>query len=383
MCAEDAEPARQAAPAGDFDFGPCDPDLDPVWGLLAGSAAGEALEEALGESGEERARELEAEAEPVVAASDSDSDEAEDAGAGPAPATKKAFSKVVDKPALPASRIFTEEFEEAREPVTCTVIDADAFYLDNVLSVEECEFLIRKTEDSGYQFWDTSGDAAVEFRTAYTLETEAPQFADKVWRRIARLVDAHYGTLRITAEDPKHEVDTEGEWTPVGVNELLLFGRYLDGGHFSPHTDGYVCRDFNERTMLTGILYLNAPRWGGETRIYKDEQIGRPLRSVDGKLTGEPDLVISAVAPKPGRMLFFHHKRMHEGAQASDKYFIRTDLFFRRSPALCTAPEDVEAFQLYQEAQRLADMGDCNGAMPLFRRAFKISPALSKIYGQG
>ena len=21
-----------------------------------------------------------------------------------------------------------------------------------------------------------------------------------------------------------------GEWTPVGVNELLLFGRYLDGG---------------------------------------------------------------------------------------------------------------------------------------------------------
>jgi hypothetical protein len=289
----------------------------------------------------------------------------------------------VDKPAVPASSIFTEEFEEPRDAVTCTVIDADAFYLDNVLSVEECEFLIRKTEECGYQFWDTSGDAAVDFRTAYTVETDAPQFAEKIWRRAAPLLMQHYGELRLGPEDPKHEVDTEGVWHPVGTNPLLLFGRYLDGGHFSPHTDGYVCRDFNERTMLTGILYLNSPRWGGETRIYKDEQIDEPLRLVDGKLTGNPDLVISACVPKPGRLLLFHHKRMHEGAQASDKYFIRTDIFFRRSPALCTAPEDVEAFALYQEAQRLADMGDCNGSLPLFKRAFKISPALSKIYGQG
>merc|ERR1712118_201612 len=102
-------------------------------------------------------------------------------------------------------------------------------------------------------------------------------------------------------------------------NELLLFGRYLDGGHFSPHTDGYVCRDFNERTMLTGILYLNAPRWGGETRIYKDEQIGRPLRSVDGKLTGEPDLVISAVAPKPGRLLCARRRKMSRHSSSTGR----------------------------------------------------------------
>ena len=46
-------------------------DAPKAWGGAGRSAAGEALEEALGESGEERARELEAEAEPAVAASDS------------------------------------------------------------------------------------------------------------------------------------------------------------------------------------------------------------------------------------------------------------------------------------------------------------------------
>jgi hypothetical protein len=47
---------------------------------------------------------------------------------------------------------------------------------------------------------------------------------------------------------------------------------------------------------------------------------------------------------------------------------------------MCTAPEDVKAFEMYQKAQLLAEEGDCKGAAELFRRAFKESPALKEVY---
>ena len=56
----------------------------------------------------------------------------------------------MDKVPVDASRIFTQTFAPPDEPVLCTDIDADAFYLDNVLSKEECDFLIARTEECGY-----------------------------------------------------------------------------------------------------------------------------------------------------------------------------------------------------------------------------------------
>merc|ERR1712232_479543 len=136
----------------------------------------------------------------------------------------------------------------------------------------------------------------------------------------------------------------------------MLLGRYLNGGHFSPHTDGTTVVDFNRRTLWTCILFLNESSWGGHTRIYADAQIGRPLQEDEqGRLTGDPSNVLSAVPPKTGRLLAFYHRQMHEGVPAAEKYIIRTDVLYRREPEICTAPGDVEAFQLYQEAMLRAE----------------------------
>eukprot|EP00045_Choanoeca_perplexa_P006250 m.53217 g.53217 ORF g.53217 m.53217 type:complete len:65 (+) comp13540_c1_seq6:515-709(+) len=59
----------------------------------------------------------------------------------------------------------------------------------------------------------------------------------------------------------------EGEWQAVGVNEHLLFARYNDGGHFSPHTDGNNIIDFNYRSMYTLLIYLNTCADGGESKL--------------------------------------------------------------------------------------------------------------------
>ncbi len=48
---------------------------------------------------------------------------------------------------------------------------------------------------------------------------------------------------------------------------------------------------------------------------------------------------------------------------------------------ICTAPEDVEAYKLYQKAELLAEKGKVMEAMETFNKCFKMSPAVRKLYG--
>lgn len=71
-----------------------------------------------------------------------------------------------------------------------------------------------------------------------------------------------------------------GTWRAQGIYEHLLFARYDEQGHFSPHTgqqrlllstlwlteaDGYTILDFNRRSYYTVIVYLNDCADGGTT----------------------------------------------------------------------------------------------------------------------
>jgi len=309
-----------------------------------------------------------------------------------------AFTKVFDKRAVPSEYFFLPaqmqkgsadacNAERAHNVgVTCEKIEgAEAWILDNVLSEEECALLRSQAESAGFTYWDTEREASTnppaqsrdDFRTAFTVETHVPELANVLWERIRPFMD----TIDITKESPKHERDIEGEWYPCGVNPHWLFSRYINGGHFSPHTDGNTILDFNTRTMHTMLCYLSASD-DGHTRIFDDKQMCEPFTLIDGKLRGNPEHVIASVAPRVGRILIFYHRLMHEGNPAVEKYIIRTDCVYERRPALCTADEDKEAFRLYLEAQEKSEKGLCNEAMVLFRRAFRMSPGLSKIYGQ-
>lgn len=54
---------------------------------------------------------------------------------------------------------------------------------------------------------------------------------------------------------------------------------------------------------------------------------------------------------------------------------------YKRDEPICTRPEDVEAYRLYCEAVDLAGEGEHSQARVLFQRAFRMSPALSDLYG--
>lgn len=356
-----------------------DPDLDPVWGLLVDAADGWSFNSSIQESPtileavkDETILHEADDTEPLDICDNSDSEiPNQEVKTGP-------ISNVVDKAeVLPEMFPLTET-----DDVTVTfheINGCDAFVLDGVLTTAECQQLIRQA-DGLWTFWENDpARPRISFRNAHTIEVTHQELADRIWHRISDFVRPQF--VMLDEDDPRFEIDIEGTWKPYATNPKLLLSRYLEGGHFSPHTDGTTVIDFNRRTFYSCVLFLNSSSWGGHTRLYADEQMRKELQKDDlGRLTGDPALILSEVEPKPGRMLVFYHRLMHEGVPAAEKYIIRTDILYRREKELCTAPEDVKAFELYQKAQLLAEEGDCNGAAELFRRAFKESSALKAIY---
>lgn len=381
-----------------------DPDLDPVWGLLIddaevlektqlqasaihlsdchGEAGGYPVNPAspnTGILGESKCGSFLREAQP------SDEESGEEPGASPASVPSrqgKSISNVEDKPAVPATKFALPNSEADHLPqISVTRWDVqgcDAFVLDGVLTAEECDMLVKQAEGL-WTFWETDPERKrASFRNAHTVEVQHSELADRIWSRVGSLVQP---SVTMCEEDERFEVDIEGTWVPYAMNPNLLLSRYLDGGHFSPHTDGTTVVDFNRRTFYSCVLFLNDSPWGGQTRIYQDAQMRKELtRDDQGRLTGDPALILAEIPPKPGRMLVFYHRLMHEGVPAAEKYIIRTDVLYRRVPEICTAPEDQEAFRLYEEAQLCAEHGQTDAAASLFRRAFKLSPALKAVY---
>ena len=65
------------------------------------------------------------------------------------------------------------------------------------------------------------------------------------------------------------------------------------------------------------------------------------------------------------------------------KYILRSDILFERRPALLTSSIDQKAYSIYREAELLAEDGKVDESIGLFRKAFRMSPELSIIMGQG
>eukprot|EP00933_Yihiella_yeosuensis_P029868 TRINITY_DN23521_c0_g1_i1.p1 TRINITY_DN23521_c0_g1~~TRINITY_DN23521_c0_g1_i1.p1 ORF type:complete len:412 (+),score=60.21 TRINITY_DN23521_c0_g1_i1:106-1236(+) len=370
-----------------------DPGLDPVWGLLLGSVEDEVSNEPtidlkavpvepVTQHPDEEAAETEADPFFYTRAEETNNVVSKSSRFGDLPGVDNdaALGNVEDKAEVsPDKFLLPARSEKENVKVTRTDVEGcDAFYLDGVLTEEECKALVEQAEGL-WTFWESDPTRPRQsFRNAHTVEVTHQVLADLIWERVGHLVQP---SVTLCEDDPRFEVDIEGDWVPYAMNPNLLLSRYLDGGHFSPHTDGTTVIDFNRRTFYSCVVFLNSSPWGGHTRIYEDAQMGKDLVKDDkGRLTGDPSLVLAEVPPVPGRMLVFYHRLMHEGIPAAEKYIIRTDVLYRRTPERCTAPEDVEAFQLYQDAQLAAEKGECGRAATLFRKAFRLSPALKEVY---
>jgi hypothetical protein len=198
---------------------------------------------------------------------------------------------------------------------------------------------------------------------------------------------------KIVVTDDEREVDFErelvGDWVSSTVNYDFLFAKYPSRGSFAPHTDGRAIHSFNIRSFYSVIIFLNdiPADCGGGTRFYSSSAVRNLKRSEDSlRWTSDPSLSIGEVAAVAGRMLIFHQSLVHEGVPPifpHTKYIIRSDVMYSRVPAICDTPVDREAYRIFKLAEDVAERGSADEAVPLFRKALKMSPALARVMGQG
>ncbi len=268
------------------------------------------------------------------------------------------------------------------------------FCVDNVLSTIECEHLcvaISNSED--LSFWSKGDDAKPQFRmfrNAHTIEAESKQFSNAIWSRVESILHILKLNIGDDDNDANHERELVGEWIPSGLNHHVLFAKYPSMGAFAPHTDGRTIDNFNTRSFYSVIIFLNdiPLNEGGGTRFYDNIAV-KSLRkkTVNGVpfWTADPSLVQCEIESKRGRMLIFHQSLVHEGVPPvppHEKFIIRSDVMMRRSVPLCDSESDIEAYAMFRMAEDLSESGDVDGAVVLFKKAFKISPAMAAIMGQ-
>jgi prolyl 4-hydroxylase len=172
------------------------------------------------------------------------------------------------------------------------------FVIHGLLSPQECEHLIERSEAIGYETAAIGGELVPEIRNNGRALFEDAALAADLWRRAAPLVPG----LR------------DG-WEACGLHERFRFYRYVAAEEFKAHYDGVVRRGDAEHSKLTFMVYLSDVAEGGATVFY-----GRGLvRRFD-------------VRPEAGKALLFEHHQLHEGAPVANgrKYVLRSDIMYRQ-----------------------------------------------------
>lgn len=263
-----------------------------------------------------------------------------------------------------------------------------AFFIENIFTKEECGDIIRQIESIGLTKW-TNDESRLSFRDCDTIEIHHEELAQLIWERMKPALNNEELECEITPESDRYQRDLIGRWIAFGTVNDLLFSRYNEGNHFAIHTDGFNIESFDCRSMFSIVIYLNDLKEGegGETVFYgTDRNGGMMLRDpVTNKVIGDPSRILASERPKAGSATVFYHNIFHQSqpiakGNGAKKYIIRSDIMYKRTPPLAVDKVDIEAFEMYQQAEFVCDQ-DPQESARLFQLAFKKSGLLSRIYG--
>lgn len=183
-----------------------------------------------------------------------------------------------------------------------------AIILDNVFTKEECDGLIKLSEERP--------DNYEVAKISYNDE----QVIDENYRNNQRWLNFNEKLAGVFFDKLKPYIPIEFEGNHVScVNERLSFLKYSAGEYFRAHEDGcYIRPDNSELSYITVQIYLNDVK----------EEDGGATTFIEDKYNGIYQDY--SVIPKVGRVLLFEHDITHEGSILHNglKYCIRTDVMY-------------------------------------------------------
>lgn len=186
-----------------------------------------------------------------------------------------------------------------------TEIDEDIFTVGHCFTVAECETLIQRAEELGFQAatvgFSSGAKMAKSVRNNDRITLSDPQLAQNMLQRVGDLLPMLDGKI------------------PVAVDAKIRFYRYTAGQMFRRHRDGQVTNENGQTSLLTYLVYLNDSYAGGTTKFSEVFGSGPNRKNV-----------VHEIQPETGMALLFRHQRLHEGCPIlqGTKYVLRSDIFF-------------------------------------------------------
>lgn len=187
--------------------------------------------------------------------------------------------------------------------VTSSICNNEVFTIEHLFSADECERLIKASEQNGYG----QTNYPKTYRGNLRLISTDEGLAASLWQRIQPFVP--------------EQVECSGcMWEASGLNECFRLSKYFPGDQFKRHVDANFERGASAQSMYTVNIYLNGDLEGGSTRFYLENE-----HSAD-----------FAVTPEAGRCVIFRQppveRFLHDGEALGSglKYLLRTDVMYQR-----------------------------------------------------
>lgn len=133
---------------------------------------------------------------------------------------------------------------------------------------------------------------------------------------------------------PNDIYEQNGIWTPIGLNPLLRYIKYIPGCYLLPHYDLPWIHEQNNLITRKSVVFYLSKGIGGNTRFVKDttQKTYEEMKTGDWLQMPVEEDIMASIDNNPGDVLIFPHEKLHDSSllTSGSKLIIRTDVVYKK-----------------------------------------------------